>query len=58
RFTLRPSRLRPRSTRFTWEEELTFPWWMGGRAGALVGGVVLRLVWRRNLRRLRARFHR
>jgi len=50
RFTL--SR-RPRNrTRFTWTEELTFPWWMGGAVGALAAKPVLRAVWKRNLRRL------
>jgi hypothetical protein len=49
RFTLRG---RGRRTRFTWEEELSIPWWLGGPAAA----VVLRLVWMRNLRRLRQRF--
>ena len=39
-------------TRFTWQEELTIPWWLGGPLGALA----LRLVWMRNLRRLRRRF--
>lgn len=54
RFTLEP--LAGGATRFTWEEELSFPWWMGGSIGARVGGLVLRLVWRRNLSRLRSRF--
>jgi hypothetical protein len=54
RFTLR--RRGRRRTRFTWTERLTFPWWLGGPAGALVGGQVLRVVWRRNLAGLRRRF--
>ena len=41
-------------TRFTWRERLTFPWWMGGFVGEVVGGEVLRLVWMRNLRQLKA----
>jgi uncharacterized protein YndB with AHSA1/START domain len=45
---------RPRGrTRFVWTEELTFPWWMGGRVGALAAKPVLRRVWRRNLTRLK-----
>jgi uncharacterized protein YndB with AHSA1/START domain len=52
RFTLR--RIRGNRTRFTWKERLRFPWWLGGPFGAVVGGEVLRLVWKRNLANLRA----
>ncbi|MBK9179237.1 MAG: SRPBCC family protein [Acidimicrobiales bacterium] len=51
RFTLEPA---PGGrTRFTWEERLVFPWWMGGPVGGAVGGLLLRLVWARNLAGLR-----
>ena len=49
RFTLEPD---ARGTRFTWDEQLDIPWWLGGSLAA----PVLRLVWRRNLTRLRSRF--
>jgi hypothetical protein len=51
-FTLEPIDL-GRRTRFTWSEELRFPWFLGGRLGELVGGLlVMRAIWRRNLRSL------
>jgi len=53
RFTLEPIDL-GRRTRFVWQEELTFPWWLGGPLGAFIGGkVVLRAIWQRNLRGLK-----
>jgi Polyketide cyclase / dehydrase and lipid transport len=52
RFTLTPIDF-GRRTRFTWAEDLTFPWWMGGPIGAWVGGkIALGPIWRRNLRNL------
>jgi hypothetical protein len=43
-----------RRTRFEWTEELRFPWYLAGPLGELFGGrIVLRAIWRRNLKRLR-----
>jgi Polyketide cyclase / dehydrase and lipid transport len=53
RFTLTPIDL-GRRTRFTWDESLIFPWWLGGPLGAWIGGrLVLRAIWKRNLRDLK-----
>jgi len=52
RFTL--ERAGARGTVFSWEEELRFPWWLGGPIGSAIGGrLVLRRIWKRNLRALR-----
>ena len=41
-------------TRFSWSEQLRFPWFLGGRLGAALGArFVLTPIWRRNLRALR-----
>lgn len=53
RFTLRRAGLR--RTKFTWDERLVFPWWMGGPIGGVVAAPVLRRVWKGNLRRLAAK---
>ncbi|MBA3281903.1 MAG: SRPBCC family protein [Acidimicrobiia bacterium] len=52
RFTL--ARIRRDHTRFTWDEDLVFPWWMAGRVGGVLGGVIMRRIWKRNLRVLKA----
>ncbi len=41
-------------TTFTWEEDLSFPWWAGGRLTATLASPILSLIWRRNLQRLAA----
>ncbi len=40
-------------TEFLWDEELTFPWWMGGPIGGRIGAMVLAQIWKRNLRGLK-----
>jgi carbon monoxide dehydrogenase subunit G len=53
RFTLRPAGAGG-GTELAWEEELRFPWWLGGRLGeAVAGPLVLRRIWTGNLARLR-----
>jgi uncharacterized protein YndB with AHSA1/START domain len=51
RFTMTPAE---GGTEFAWDEELRFPWYLGGPVGAAIGGrLVLRPIWQRNLERLR-----
>ena len=52
-FTLTPIDL-GRRTRFAWDEDLIFPWWLGGSIGSFIGGkLVMKPIWRRNLRGLK-----
>lgn len=50
-FTLRG--VGDRGTRFSWEERLTFPWWLGGPLGEVIGRPVLTRIWRGNLAQLK-----
>lgn len=43
-----------RRTRMVWDEELQFPWYLGGPVGGIVGARILAAIWRGNLRRLSA----
>ncbi len=43
-----------RRTRFTWSEDLDFPWYLGGRLGEIVAGaLILGPLWKRNLKALK-----
>ena len=42
-------------TTLTWREELRFPWFFGGPVGELFAKPIFLAMWRRNLRRLKAR---
>ncbi len=50
RFTLEPA---GNGTHFVWTEDLTLPWYFGGRLGAVVAKPLLAWIWRRNLRGLK-----
>jgi uncharacterized protein YndB with AHSA1/START domain len=52
RFTL--TKARGGRTRFTWDERLRFPWWMGGPIGGIAGGRIMKRIWKKNLRVLKA----
>ena len=41
------------ATRFTWTEEISFPWHFGGPIGAAFGRPILASIWRRNLHRFK-----
>ncbi|MGI9666554.1 MAG: SRPBCC family protein [Acidimicrobiia bacterium] len=41
-------------TRFTWNEQLSFPWYLGGGITATLAKPVLRRIWRSNLERFSA----
>jgi carbon monoxide dehydrogenase subunit G len=52
RFTIEPAV--QGGTLFAWEEDLRFPWYLGGPlAGAVGGGQVMRRIWRQNLATLK-----
>ena len=41
-------------TTLAWDEQLTFPWWLGGTPGAVMARPVLRTIWKGNLRRFKS----
>jgi hypothetical protein len=54
RFTLRPVGAGG-LTELCWDEELHYPWWMGGALGERTSRPVFEHLWRANLARLRTR---
>ncbi|MGA2805892.1 MAG: SRPBCC family protein [Acidimicrobiales bacterium] len=52
RFTLRS--LDGGETQFSWDEQLTFPWWLGGPLGERLARPILERLWRGNVARLKA----
>ena len=58
RFTLSPvgdDAAGGRGTVLTWDEDLSFPWWLGGPVTSVAARPVLRRLWSGNLRRFSAR---
>ncbi len=54
RFTLRGS-IDGRRTELTWDEDLRFPWALGGPLAAALARPILRRIWAGNLRRFASR---
>jgi hypothetical protein len=52
RFTLRA--LAGDKTHFSWDEQLTFPLWLGGSLGEWLAHPILARIWRGNVARLKA----
>lgn len=44
------------ATRFSWREQLHFPWYLGGAVSGRLASPVLAAIWKRNLQRLKAGF--
>ncbi len=40
------------TTKFFWDEDISFPWFLGGPIGEFFGKPILTLVWKRNLSKL------
>ena len=40
-------------TKFQWVETLKFPFYLGGPLGEVFGGVILKYIWKKNLKNLK-----
>jgi hypothetical protein len=40
-------------TKFQWVETLKFPFYLGGPIGEIFGGVILKYIWKKNLKNLK-----
>ena len=47
------SEINENSTKFTWDEELKFPLYLGGPIGEFFGGIILKQIWKKNLKNLK-----
>jgi uncharacterized membrane protein len=41
------------TTKFKWVETLKFPFYLGGPVGEVFGGLILKLIWKKNLKNLK-----
>jgi len=47
------SEINENSTKFTWDEELKFPIYLGGPIGEFFRGMILKQIWKKNLKNLK-----